>query len=108
MNGRDGRGRQRRGGTKATSDHVTEPHVEFRVSFLSSVMAAQWRAERLTRRLCRAIVALQRWMRIKRDGGRTQEFGECVRRGDVLQGDGEREARREPGRVDEHESVRER
>lgn len=43
-------------------------------------------------------------MRIKRDGGRTREFGECVRRGDVLRGDGERAA----GRVDEHESVSER
>lgn len=48
-------------------------------------------------------------MRIRRDGGRTQEFGECVRKGDVLQGGGEREKnKRASGRIDEHESVRER
>lgn len=41
--------------------------------------------------LCQTRVALQRWMRIRTNGGRTQEFGECVRKGDVLQGGGERE-----------------
>lgn len=50
-------------------------------------------------------------MRIRRDGGRTQEFGECVRKGDVLQRGGEREReknKRALGRIDEHESVRKR
>lgn len=48
-------------------------------------------------------------MRIRRDGGRTQEFGECVRKGDVLQRGGEREKnKRALGRIDEHESVRKR
>lgn len=62
--------------------------------------------------LCQTRVALQRWMRIRRDGGRTQEFGECVRKGRCTagggwSGEGEKN-KRASGRIDEHESVRER